>query len=164
MIACQRTTHVIANQSPGHSGNQLRTGRGGHWPPAFCKFLVLLERNGERPYPALRATFTLWSNCHWQLLDFNSLRGAPPSQGKAWKTDCDRRESLERATPVCGSSQRHAFFASALKTERYRAVPNSQSNTDQPAHALNAASCRYSAFRFSTSSATFRERMTLYLS
>ena len=25
-----------------------------------------------------RATFTLWSNCHWQLLDFNSLRGAPP--------------------------------------------------------------------------------------
>ena len=131
-------------QSPGHSGNQLRTGRGGQWPPAFCKFLVLLERNGERPHPALRATF--------------------PSQGKAWKTDCDRRESLEGATPVCGSSQRHAFFTSALKTERYRAVPNSQSNTDQPAHALNAASCRYSAFRFSTSSAMFRERMTLYLS
>ena len=96
--------------------------------------------------------------------DSDSLRGAPPSQGKAWKTDSDRRKSLEGATPVCGSSQRHAFFASALKTERYRAVPNSQSNTDQPAHTLNAASCRYSAFRFSTSSATFRERMTLYLS
>ena len=29
-----------------------------------------------------RATSTLWSNCHRQLLDLNSLRGAPP-QGKA---------------------------------------------------------------------------------
>ena len=31
-----------------------------------------------------RATFTLWSNCHWQLLDFNSLRGAPPHRGRLW--------------------------------------------------------------------------------
>ena len=38
---------------------------------------------GKRPHPALRATYTLWSNCHWQLIDLNSLRGAPPSQGKA---------------------------------------------------------------------------------
>ena len=33
-------------------------------------------------------TFTLQSNCRWQLFDLNSLRGAPPSQGKAWGTDC----------------------------------------------------------------------------
>ena len=29
-----------------------------------------------------RATYTLWSNCHWQLLDFDSLRGAPPQRGR----------------------------------------------------------------------------------
>ena len=31
-----------------------------------------------RPHPALCATFTLRNNCHWQLLDLESLRGAPP--------------------------------------------------------------------------------------
>ena len=29
-----------------------------------------------------RATYTLWSNCHWKLLDFDSLRGAPPQRGR----------------------------------------------------------------------------------
>ncbi len=28
-------------------------------------------------------TYTLLCNCHWQLFNLNSLRGAPPSQGKA---------------------------------------------------------------------------------
>ena len=32
-----------------------------------------------------RVTYTLWSNCHWQLLDFDSLRGAPPRRGRLWK-------------------------------------------------------------------------------
>ena len=32
------------------------------------------------PHPSRlrRATYTLLCNCHWQLLDFDSLRGAPP--------------------------------------------------------------------------------------
>ena len=32
------------------------------------------------PHPSrlCRATYTLLCNCHWQLLDFDSLRGAPP--------------------------------------------------------------------------------------
>ena len=32
----------------------------------------------------VRATFTLWSNCHRQLLDFNSLRGAPLVRNDIW--------------------------------------------------------------------------------
>ena len=50
----------------------------------YTQFLIWdddgLHIFGERPHPALRATF--------------------PSQGKAWGTDCDRRESPEGATPV----------------------------------------------------------------
>ena len=34
------------------------------------------------------STYTLLCNCHWQLIDLNPLRGAPPSQGKARETDC----------------------------------------------------------------------------
>ena len=40
------------------------------------------ERQGPHPSRLRRATYTLLCNCHWQLLDFDSLRGAPP-QGKA---------------------------------------------------------------------------------
>ena len=163
------------------------TGVAIRFPPAFpwggaprselksnnCQWQLLHNVKVARASPAsarrMRATcLSPWERCpagvERACLPSQSLRDSSPRVGAKGRTDCDRRESLERTTPVCGSSQRHAFFASALKTERYRAVPNSQSNIDQPAHALNAASCRYSAFRFSTSSATFRERMTLYLS
>ena len=42
-------------------------------------------------------------------------------------------EGLENGLPrrPMASSQRHTFFASALKTERYRAVPSGLSNSDQ---------------------------------
>ena len=43
------------------------------------------ERQGPHPSRLRRATFTLWSNCHWQLLNFDSLRGAPPRRGRLWK-------------------------------------------------------------------------------
>ena len=53
-------------------------------PPLRCtspigrgKALIRLALAGNA-----RATFTLWSNCHWQLLDFDSLRGAPPRRGR----------------------------------------------------------------------------------
>ena len=64
---------------------------GGHWPPALSAptghlshrarqvALIRLALAGDA-----RATFTLWSNCHWQLLDFDSLRGAPPRRGRLW--------------------------------------------------------------------------------
>ncbi len=44
------------------------------------------ERQDPHP-PAAAGTYTLLCNCHWQLLNFDSLRGAPP-QGKAGVTDC----------------------------------------------------------------------------
>ena len=36
------------------------------------------------PHPSRlrRATYTLLCNCHWQLLDFDSLRGTPPQRGR----------------------------------------------------------------------------------
>ena len=40
-----------------------------------------------------RATDTSLCNCHWQLLDFDSLRGAPPRR---------ERQRKRIATPVCG--------------------------------------------------------------
>ena len=46
---------------------------------------------------ALWATYTLLCNCHWQLLDFNSLRGAPPSQGKALVGSISRKGTKKRA-------------------------------------------------------------------
>ena len=51
------------------------------------------------PHPSRlrRATYTLLCNCHWQLLDFDSLRGAPPRRGRLWKTDCDQREPHQSA-------------------------------------------------------------------
>ena len=74
----------------------------------------------------MRATcLSPWERCpagvERACLPSQSLRDSSPRVGAKGRTDCDRRESLKRATPVCGSSQRNAFFASALKTERYRA-------------------------------------------
>ena len=53
-------------------------------PPLRCtspigrgKALIRLALAGNA-----RATLTVWSNCHWQLLDFDSLRGAPPQRGR----------------------------------------------------------------------------------
>ena len=40
------------------------------------------ERQGPHPSRLRRATYTLLCNCHWQLLDFDSLRGAPPHGGR----------------------------------------------------------------------------------
>ena len=42
--------------------------------------LPLISKGSLYPHPARlrRATYTLLCNCHWQLLDFDSLRGAPP--------------------------------------------------------------------------------------
>ena len=56
-----------------------------------------------------RATYTLWSNCHWQLLDFDSLRGAPP-QGKA---------GVRIATSAAGLLAMTYVFDSVLK---YRGI------------------------------------------
>ena len=35
-------------------------------------------------------------------------------EGKAWRTDCDRRESLERATPVCATLRYDCHWQSLL--------------------------------------------------
>ena len=53
-----------------------------------------------------RDTSALWSNCHWQLLDSNSLRGAPP-QGKA------RKRIVTRGNPRKGPHQCAHWFAMA---------------------------------------------------
>ena len=73
--------------------------------------LPLVSKGSLCPHPSRlrRATYTLLCNCHWQLLDFDSLRGAPPRRGRLWRTDCDRRESPEGATPVTW------FFRSTLR-------------------------------------------------
>ena len=70
-----------------------------------------------------RATFTLWCNCHWQLLDFDSLRGAPPQRGRLRGTDCH----TSVATLV-----RNDTLYSSVSQKRYRAVPSGLSNTGQP--------------------------------
>ena len=48
----------------------------------------LSQRERQAPHPARlrRATYTLLCNCHWQLLDFDSLRGAPPRRGRLCRT------------------------------------------------------------------------------
>ena len=78
-----------------------------------------------------RATFTLWSNCHRQLIDLNSLRGAPPlvSKGSLGRPmaaptcaesvlgttgGCDRRESPEGATPVFATLRYDCHWQSLL--------------------------------------------------
>ena len=59
------------------------------------------------PHPSRlrRATFTLWSNCHWQLLDFNSPRGAPPRRGRLGE---------RIATPSCGMVRNDVRYTMAL--------------------------------------------------
>ena len=51
------------------------------------------------PHPSRlrRATYTLLCNCRWQLLDFDSLRGAPPQRGRLRERLCDRREPHQSA-------------------------------------------------------------------
>ena len=103
-----RTSPQDGSQSPGHSESRLRASRGDHWPPV-C------------PHPPVAAgTYTLLCNCHWQLLDFDSLRGAPP-QGKARGTDChtsvravfQRHTSSKKAlfSPVWPSKNRKAWHS-----------------------------------------------------
>ena len=41
-------------------------------------------------------------------------RETPSPEGKAWITDCDRRESLERAAPVCATLRYDCHWQSLL--------------------------------------------------
>ena len=66
--SCHEVTERVTTPSPPLRGTSP-IGRG--------KPLIRLALAGNA-----RATFTLWSNCHWQLLDFDSLRGAPPRRGR----------------------------------------------------------------------------------
>ena len=66
--------------------------QGGNGLPRQCAHCLamtcVIRRFSENlrvfPHPSRlrRATFTLRSNCHWQLLDLESLRGAPPRRGR----------------------------------------------------------------------------------
>ena len=51
-----------------------------------------------------RATDTSLCNCHWQLLDFDSLRGAPPRRGRLGE---------RIATPVCALVRNDNLYRSA---------------------------------------------------
>ena len=82
--SCHEVTERVKTPSPPLRGTSPK-GRG--------KALIRLALAGDA-----RDTFTLLSNCHWQLLDFDSLRGAPPRRGRLGVTDRDQRESLERVT------------------------------------------------------------------
>ena len=73
--SCHKVTERVNTPSPPPSGGTAPMGRG--------KALIRLALAGDA-----RATFPLLSNCHRQLLDFNSLRGAPPQRGRLWETDC----------------------------------------------------------------------------
>ena len=66
--SCHEVTERVKTPSPPLRGTSP-IGRG--------KPLIRLALAGNA-----RATCTLWSNCHWQLLDFDSLRGAPPRRGR----------------------------------------------------------------------------------
>ena len=88
-----------------------------------------------------RATFTLWSYCHRQLLDFNSLRGAPPLVSKGSLCALSIVRGIFWGLPhQCEHwfAMTYGFRFYSIKIERYRAVPNSLINTDQLAHALPA--------------------------
>ncbi len=107
----------------------LRTSDRRHWcgnpfPPAFpwggaprselksnnCQWQLLHNVKVARASPAsarrMRATcLSPWERCpagvERACLPSQSLRDSSPRVGAKGRTDCDRRESLERATPVC---------------------------------------------------------------
>ena len=68
--SCHEVTERVTTPSPPLRGTSP-IGRG--------KALIRLALAGDA-----RATDTSLCNCHWQLLDFDSLRGAPPRRGRIW--------------------------------------------------------------------------------
>ena len=134
---CQWQSYLnVAHTGVAPSGDSLRSQS--VFPPPWLPRWGSCHEVTERvisPHPSRlrRATFTSWSNCHWQLLDFDLLRGAPP-QGKAGVTDCH--------TSVATLVRNDMLYTLAHRRTDTEPVPSGLSTTDQLAHALSAATRR----------------------
>ena len=78
---CQLLTRCLSTGAANLSGS-LRNQRAAANTCSSPSFLYRHLDICPHPSRLRRATYTLLCNCHWQLLDLDSLRGAPPQRGR----------------------------------------------------------------------------------